>query len=124
MPWNEGLEGQSLEIARCPASPLRVIAGPGTGKTFALMRRLARLIEEGNDPSRILLVTFTRVSAADLSRELERLGLPGAHEVVKGTLHSLCFSILNRRHVLAFTHRVARPLLAFEERSLLSKIIL
>jgi superfamily I DNA/RNA helicase len=109
MPWNQGLEGQALEIAQTPSSPLRVVAGPGTGKTFALMRRLARLLEEGSDPRRILLVTFTRVSAP-ISRELNRLGLPNGQQVAKGTLHSLSFSILHRRHVLQFTRRVARPL--------------
>lgn len=40
MPWNDGLQGQALQIAATPNSPLCVVAGPGTGKTFALMRRL------------------------------------------------------------------------------------
>ena len=120
--WNDGLDGQALSIASTQASPLRVTAGPGTGKTFALIRRLARILEEGQDPTRILLVTFTRVSAADLQRELDRLGLPQGQIVTKGTLHSLCFSILHRRHVLEFTQRVARPLLKFEERFLLEDL--
>lgn len=122
MPWNEGLEGQSLEIAASPESPLRVVAGPGTGKTFALLRRLARLLEQGQAPQRVLLVTFTRVAADDLQRELNRLGLPQGEHVTKGTLHSLCFSILNRRHVLAITQRVPRPLLRFEERYMLEDL--
>jgi superfamily I DNA/RNA helicase len=122
MPWNDGLEGQTLEIARDPSSPLRVIAGPGTGKTFALLRRLARLIEEHASPRRILLVTFTRVSAADLERELRGLGHPEGADVSKGTLHSLCFGLLSRRHVLQFTGRTPRPLLAFEERILLEDL--
>ncbi|WP_370693578.1 UvrD-helicase domain-containing protein [Nitrospira tepida] len=45
MSWNEGLAGQALHIAQTNDSPLWVAAGPGTGKTFALMRRLARLLE-------------------------------------------------------------------------------
>lgn len=122
MPWDEGLEGQALDIARTAASPLRVAAGPGTGKTFALMRRLARLLEEGHDPTRILLVTFTRVSAADLERELDRLGLTRAHLVAKGTLHSLCFGLLHRGHVFQFTARVPRPLMKYEERFLLEDL--
>lgn len=122
MPWNTGLEGQALQIAGDPSSPLRVIAGPGTGKTFALIRRLARLLETGAPASRILLVTFTRVSAADLQRELESLGHLEGALVAKGTLHSACFTILHRRHVLHFTGRVARPLLDFEERFLLEDL--
>jgi DNA helicase-2/ATP-dependent DNA helicase PcrA len=122
MPWNDELTGQALEIARSNERMIRVIAGPGTGKTRALIRRLARIIEEEENPNSILLVTFTRVSAADLGRELERLGLRQGRRVVKGTLHSISFSILNKRHVFDFTHRVPRPLLDYEERFLLEDI--
>ena len=47
MRWNEGLSGDALRIAQTDNSPVWVAAGPGTGKTFALMRRLARLLEVG-----------------------------------------------------------------------------
>ena len=47
MPWNDGLEGMALDIAACDAECLMMVAGPGTGKTFALIRRVARLLEEG-----------------------------------------------------------------------------
>ncbi len=124
MPWDDNLVGPAREIAASNARILRVIAGPGTGKTFALMRRIARLLEQGQDPSRILLVTFTRVSARDLERDLSLLGLPGVDRVAKGTLHALCFSILNRRHVFEFTQRTPRPLLHFEERFLLEDLSL
>ena len=100
MPWNDDLEGPVLEIASSNESPLRVVAGPGTGKSFALMRRVARLIEKGVPPERILLVTFTRVSARDLERELNLLDYPAVRYVRKGTLHSLCFSILTESNVL------------------------
>jgi len=73
MAWNANLTGAALRIAGNPSSPLRVVAGPGTGKTFALMRRVARLLEEGETPNRILVCTFTRTAAGDLSREISRL---------------------------------------------------
>lgn len=38
MPWNTGIQGIPLNIAAYPGTQLRVVAGPGTGKTFALMR--------------------------------------------------------------------------------------
>ena len=60
MPWNDGLDGAALHIAASDASPLRVRAGPGTGKTFTLMRRIARFLERGTAPERILVCTFTR----------------------------------------------------------------
>ena len=47
-------------------APLLVIAGAGSGKTNTLAHRVARLIQGGADPQRILLLTFSRRAAADL----------------------------------------------------------
>ena len=118
-PWLEGLEGPALQLVTSNDRILRVQAGPGTGKTFALMRRVARLLSEGVDPARILVCTFTRTSATDLRRELQKLDVPGVDRVWAGTLHSLCFSILRRAEVLEVTGRYPRPLLDFEKRFLL-----
>ena len=122
MAWDDGLYGPPREIAETDESPLCVVAGPGSGKTFALMRRVARLLEQGVDPRRILLVTFTRVAANDLERELRRLQVPGVDRVRNGTLHSFCFGTLQQAHVLPFIGRVPRPMLKFEERFLLEDI--
>jgi DNA helicase-2/ATP-dependent DNA helicase PcrA len=122
MPWHDNLTGPAREIAATNSSPLRVAAGPGTGKTFALMRRVARLLEEGANPARILLVTFTRTAARDLERELDRLSTPNATAVRKGTLHAFCFSTLARSSVLDLTHRVPRILFSFEERFMLEDL--
>jgi DNA helicase II / ATP-dependent DNA helicase PcrA len=121
--WSNGITGPHLEIAKNPATPLRVLAGPGTGKTFALMRRICRLLEEGADPKRILVSTFTRTAATDLEKALSELHTPGAHEVRAGTLHSLCFGILNRAEVLDVTQRTPRPLMKFEERFLIQDLL-
>ena len=86
MPWDEGLEGQARQIAFIDDSPIRVQAGPGSGKTFSLMRRVMRLLEDGADPSRILLVTFTRVSALDIEQELADLSHPEANQIRKGRI--------------------------------------
>src|SRR5579859_6717465 len=118
MPWNSGLNGVHLNIAAYPGTPMRVVAGPGTGKTFALMRRVMRLLEEGTDPSRILAVTFTRTAAGDLVDKLEDLGAPGADEVAAKTLHSLSFGLLGRTAVFQFLNRVPRPLLDYEHKTL------
>jgi superfamily I DNA/RNA helicase len=99
-----------------------VLAGPGTGKTFALMRRIMRLLEEGQEPGNILVCTFTRTAARDLQEELGRMGIAGADKVRGGTVHALCFSMLSRADVLASTGRVPRPLLRFEERFLLEDL--
>lgn len=114
MSWDDGLLGVQREIAAYTGSPLRVLAGPGTGKTFAIMRRIARLIESGARPTGILAVTFTRTGAKDLLDKLGTVGSPGADEVVARTLHALSFSVLQRNSVFEVTGRIARPLLQHE----------
>ena len=109
--WNRGLVGVGLAIASSDDPRLRVLAGPGTGKTFALKRLVMRLLERGDDPKRILVVTFTRTAAADLAQEMEGMAIPGCDEIAAGTLHSLCFRILNSNAALAVHNRVPRPLI-------------
>jgi DNA helicase-2/ATP-dependent DNA helicase PcrA len=101
---------------------LHVLAGPGTGKTFAMMRRVARLLEEGVAPERILVCSFTRTAARDLREQLERLAIPGADQVRATTLHSLCFSILASEQAFAFTNRTARPLMSYEQQCLIADL--
>ena len=120
--WNSGLTGPHLSIAAFPGTPLRVMAGPGTGKTFALMRRIARLLQNGVPPQSILAVTFTRTAASDLLDQLNALGSAGANNVRSSTLHSLSFAILSKNSVFQATNRVARPLLQFEKDCLISDL--
>jgi len=122
MHWNDGLEGAALRIASTDASPLRIVAGPGTGKTYSLMRRVARLLQTGALPENIFVSTFTRTAARDLQESLRKLGIDGATDVRAGTLHSFCFSLLAREEVLEATGRHPRPLLATEERFLLEDL--
>lgn len=55
------------------AGPLLVIAGAGSGKTNTLAHRVAHLIVNGADPRRILLLTFSRRAASEMSRRVERI---------------------------------------------------
>ena len=59
--------------AAVPAGPLLVIAGAGSGKTNTLAHRVARLIADGADPGRILLLTFTRRAAEEMGRRVRRI---------------------------------------------------
>ena len=113
MVWNEGLTGPMLNIAQTKANPLRVMAGPGTGKTFAMKRRVARLLEEGSEATRILAVTFTRTAAANLIRELRDIDIPNCENVRACTLHSFCFSLLLREEVFEFIDRNPRSIITF-----------
>ena len=55
------------------AGPLLIIAGAGSGKTNTLAHRVAHLIVHGADPRRILLLTFSRRAAAEMTRRVERI---------------------------------------------------
>jgi superfamily I DNA/RNA helicase len=98
------------------------MAGPGTGKTFALMRKVSRLLETGSSPSSILVVSFTRTAANDLISHLRDIGSPGADLVIASTLHKLSFSLLAKNSVFRTTHRVPRPLMEFEAKTLVNDL--
>jgi DNA helicase-2/ATP-dependent DNA helicase PcrA len=56
-----------------PTEPLLVIAGAGSGKTNTLAHRVAHFIVNGVDPRRILLMTFSRRAASEMTRRVERI---------------------------------------------------
>jgi DNA helicase II / ATP-dependent DNA helicase PcrA len=61
------------EAVLATEGPLLVIAGAGSGKTSTLAHRVAHLILNGADPRRILLLTFARRMAAEMTRRAERI---------------------------------------------------
>ncbi|WP_138471033.1 ATP-dependent helicase [Poseidonocella sp. HB161398] len=81
--------------------PLLVIAGAGSGKTATLAHRVAHLLVNGADPRRILLMTFSRRAATELTRRVERitaeaLGTGVAAEALAwaGTFHGIGARVL------------------------------
>ncbi len=120
MSWSNELTpgAPAYEIVTSTNARIRVIAGPGTGKSFAMKRRVARLLENGANPNTILPVTFTRIAAENLHRELIDLGIPGCDKLKGVTLHSLAMQILMRNHVLSTMDRTPRPLNEFEMKPL------
>ncbi len=86
---------------RFRAGPLLIVAGAGTGKTATLAHRVAHLVRNGVDPMRVLLLTFSRRAAGEMTRRAERLlaqdaprraagGAPPAlHLPWAGTFHSI-----------------------------------
>lgn len=78
-PWLQGLTDAQRDAVMHDSGPLAVLAGPGTGKTFLIVRRIARLIDSGVEPERIVGVTFTVKAAGQLRDKLaELLGRKGA----------------------------------------------
>ena len=116
MAWSDGIAPgtPAYAIASSNNPRIRVVAGPGTGKSFAMKLRVARLLDMEIDPAAILPVTFTRVAAEDLHRELVGMGVPGCDQLAAVTLHSLALRMLMRNHVLGATGRTPRPLNEFE----------
>jgi len=122
MAWHTGLDDEFLSIAGYRGCHSCIIAGAGTGKSYALKRKVARLLEEGEPPGSILAVTFTRTAARDLNNDLRELGIEGCDLVRACTLHSLCFSILSKHEVFRVMERETRTLLDHEVDYLLSDL--
>jgi superfamily I DNA/RNA helicase/RecB family exonuclease len=82
--------------------PLLVLAGPGTGKTTTIVAAVAERIERrGIDPSRILVLTFSRKAAGELrDRITARLGRTTSAPLAL-TFHSYAYALVRREFVLA-----------------------
>ncbi len=91
-----GLNPHQRAAVLSAASPLRILAGAGSGKTRVLTHRIAYRAETGTlDPHRVLAVTFTRKAAGELRGRLGRLGLrDGVHA---GTFHAIAYAQLRQR---------------------------
>ncbi len=74
--------------------PMLVVAGPGSGKTRVITRRIAHLVARGVRPDAILAITFTNKAAEEMSRRVQQL-VPAAGAWVR-TFHSTCAAILRR----------------------------
>ena len=100
--------GRRAEQEPFSAGPLLVIAGAGTGKTMTLAHRVAHLLIQGVDPERILLLTFTRRAAQEMTRRVDaivkqalgdegQLRLPAAGVLPwSGTYHSVANRLIRR----------------------------
>jgi DNA helicase-2/ATP-dependent DNA helicase PcrA len=86
---------QQLAAIEHVGGPLLVVAGAGSGKTATLAHRVARLVERGSAPGRILLLTFTRRAAREMLSRARRMG-GGANleRVWGGTFHSVANRLL------------------------------
>ncbi len=115
----QSLNPRQLEAVLHGESPLLIIAGAGTGKTTTLAHRVAWQIASGVDPSRMLMLTFTRRAAAEMLRRVESIILKldpatlrdpsvAQRSVIRrlcgGTFHSVSSQLLRRHGHLIGLH--------------------
>jgi len=93
----DGLNEAQQQAATTIDGPLMVIAGPGTGKTLTIVRRIAYLIHQGVPPGQILAVTFTNRAAREMRERIDALLGGRAGNVFIGTFHLLGLKILRER---------------------------
>ena len=100
-----GLSKAQQEAVKHGKGPMMVLAGPGSGKTLVITKRIRYLIEQYHvKPERILVITFTRAAASEMKERFQRLSgrnLP----VSFGTFHSdffynfkICLSLSDRKY--------------------------
>jgi DNA helicase II / ATP-dependent DNA helicase PcrA len=99
----DGLTDSQRDAATHLDGPALVLAGPGSGKTRVITRRIAWLVAQGIPPWNILAVTFTNKAAAEMRRRVESLlppDTPGRRGLVVTTFHSFAARFL-REHAVA-----------------------
>ena len=101
-----GLDAEQRRAVETLAGPLLVVAGPGSGKTRTLTRRIAYLVTHRSvPPEQCLAITFTRRAAGEMRERLRDL-LPGEWErIALHTFHSLGLAILRENHNAAGLQR-------------------
>jgi DNA helicase II / ATP-dependent DNA helicase PcrA len=110
-PWLRDVEGnQLIPLITEDVPVLRVPAGPGTGKTFGLRKRVLRILHPDGlacDPSRVVVCAFNRVIANDLRREIERELEPyGLEPPLIRTIHGLAGLLAGERPRYLLPHEV------------------
>ena len=87
-------KSQSMAV-RHQDGPLMVLAGPGSGKTTVVTKRVQYMVQEYGIPAAsILVITFTKAAATEMKERFLRLMKEPHTNVSFGTFHAVFFSIL------------------------------
>lgn len=98
-------EQRQWDAAKDGAPQVRLVAGPGTGKSHTIEKRVADLLTNGAIPGNIYVISFTRATCAELTERIRAFcsTLPCANaatQVRVSTMHSLALRILRRGNLL------------------------
>ena len=109
-PWHKGVKGtQVLPIIDSDDAIIRVEAGPGTGKSFGLVRRVQRILHpQGLNVAgdRVLIVAFNRVIAKQLRKDMEKCLANSPHngDPIIQTVHALCLRVIGTQPRILLPH--------------------
>src|SRR5438876_4453471 len=98
-------EAQQSAAAKDSTAAVRLIAGPGTGKSHSIELRVAHVLSTGAKPANVYVISFTRATVRELRERIIKhcaavdLGEKAA-DVHVSTMHSLALSILKRTNLL------------------------
>ena len=96
------IDTSQINAIRHKDGPELVLAGPGSGKTLVITRRVQHLIEQYHiPPSSILVITFTKAAATEMRQRFEKLMGGRRVSVSFGTFHAVYFMIL--KHAYGYT---------------------
>ncbi len=98
-PWLDGLTEAQRTAVTHPAAPLLVLAGPGSGKTRVITRRIAHFVALGAPLHTILALTFTNKAASQMKERVQALldgDSPSQRGLHVSTFHSFCATLLRR----------------------------
>lgn len=96
------IDVSQMNAIRHKDGPMMVLAGPGSGKTLVITRRVQYLIEQYHiPPSNILVITFTRAAARQMRERFEKLTHSRKVPVTFGTFHAVYFTVL--KHAYGYT---------------------
>ena len=97
-------EAIQFAAAHAREAQIRLVAGPGTGKSQTIEERIRWLLAEGTNPAEIAVVSFTNASVIDLRERLHaycaKNNQPGIERVSITTLHSLALRMLSQARLL------------------------
>src|SRR5215469_15327543 len=96
------LDDAQRRVVEHAGGPLLVLAGPGTGKTTTIVESVVdRVVRRGMDPSRVLVLTFSRKAAAELREQITLRLDRTVRQPLALTFHSYAYALVRREFALA-----------------------
>ncbi len=117
----DGANAAQREAIAHHRGPMLVLAGPGSGKTFTIIRRIQYLIQiYGVPPSTILVITFTKAAATEMQSRFYQTNTEASEQPQFGTFHSIFFSIIQKH----FHYKISDLVTPAQQRMFIKQVLL